>query len=116
MKRKVHIPEKPLDFLDREIEVGQEIVYTTGDTSARLVHARVVAIEDRIDEIKIYTHQSTGNEYTLFECNGLAGPARFRLVVNRLREGAIHPSDRLREIDSDRPVRLTQLHRVVVIK
>jgi hypothetical protein len=96
------VPDKPLDFLGRELHPDDWIVYPTGGTSARMVLARI----KRIDTLEPDKHV----------WNGLMGQSQFRLVVNRHKEGDYDTtSESYWKVDESREVRVDQLHRVVIV-
>ena len=134
------VPEKPLDFLNQEIHIGDFICYPTGGTSCRMVLAKVLKIEDHPDfdyakaqaveaadevaavqrEVWIKTGDLKDLEayhelyrkrpiyYPSPPEDGVRGPGRYRIQVNRFKEGISSP-------DSKRKVLIDQLHRVIVL-
>ncbi len=95
------IPEKPLDFLNRELAVGDWITYPTGGTSCRMVLAKIVEIKD--DKLV---------------WDGARGKSKVTVFVHRVKEGSRGPKDPTgwsRNIDTKRKVRLDQLHRMIKI-
>jgi hypothetical protein len=124
------MPEYPLDFLGRKLKVGDYICYPTGGTSYRMVLAKIADINDtRSDWVlkeqpyPANTYHEAGISYRWIKTkrsiglNGIRGPNRFILSVNRIQEGAKRPKDVNNRwgVDTKRKVRIHQLHRVILV-
>ena len=134
-----NVPDAPRDFLDHEIKVGDFIVYPTGGTSARMVLARVIKVNDTLsaeDLPKLQQYYKDRDAYDLAGRNntpkpayplwplsgsygtadGYRGYARYTLTVNRYQEGTLKANDpSWWTIDNQRKVSINQLHRVVIV-
>jgi hypothetical protein len=108
MQAGFHIPDFPTDFLGQQIKLEDIICYPTGVNSCLMVLAKVAKIQDIRSKCSI----RTVNGEDFWDCrgwNGMLGPVFFKLVVERIQEGAYPapPGQKLVTVD--------QLHRVLVV-